>query len=388
MPAGEEQAPRRENVAATGTALRVAERHRMALKVIVWGTGSVGKIALREVVRGHDFDLVGVKVHSDAKLGKDAGDLCGEPPTGILAVREIADLPLDDADCVIYCPMIADYDEIAALLAKGVNVVTTASNVYPRFYGPGVFDKLDQAGREGGATFHGSGINPAFMSDVLPLTLSGLSHRARKITVRELSDVNHYTSTAPEIMCDHIGFGKTPEAAMKTDDFLKGMTAYFSESILLICDYLGVALDRIEEHHQVAVTNVPVTLETGRVIEAGTVGCRMFEWRGIVGGEPRIVLSTFWKLTTDLTPAWDVGSSELVEWIVTIEGTPSFQCKVATCASFDPASPDYLKGGEVAAVVATAVHAVNAVPYIVRAEPGVRTFLDIPIIASAGALRD
>ncbi|MDB5583548.1 MAG: dihydrodipicolinate reductase [Bradyrhizobium sp.] len=359
----------------------------MAFKVIVWGTGSVGKIALREVVRSDDFELVGVKVHSDTKVGKDAGELCGEAATGIRAVREAVELPLDVADCVLYCPMVANYDEIAGLLRKGVNVVTTASNVYPRFYGAAVFDQLDEAGKAGAASFHGSGINPAFMSDVLPLTLSGLSHRARKITVREVSDVNHYASTAPEIMCDHIGFGKPPEEAMKTDDFLKGMTAYFSESIQLICDTLGVTLERIEEHHQAAVTNVPVTLENGRVIDAGTVGCRMFEWRGIVGGEARVVLSTFWKLTTDLTPGWDVSSTDLVEWIVTIEGTPSFQCRVATCASFDPASPDYLTGGEVAAVVATAVHAVNAVPYVVRSAPGVRTFLDMPIITSAGALR-
>jgi hypothetical protein len=359
----------------------------MLHRVVVWGTGSVGRIALREVLSNPEFQLVGAKVYSEAKLGKDAGELCGRAPTGVRAVRDPAELPLRAGDCVLYCPMVADYDEIARLLRRGVNVITTASNVYPKFYGPEILGKLERAGVEGKATFHGSGINPAFMSEVLPLTLSGVVHRARRISVREVSDVNHYASTAPEIMLDHIGFGKPPEIALQGGEFLKGMTAYFSESILMICDHLGAKLERIDEHHEVAASRVRVVLANGRAVEPGSVGCRRFEWRGIVGGAPRVVLSTFWKLTDQLEPRWDVGRSPFVEWTITVEGTPSFQCKVATCASFDPADPGYEKGGEEAAVAATAIHAVNAVPFVCAAAPGVKTFLDLPIIASRGAFR-
>jgi hypothetical protein len=365
----------------------------MTYRVIQWGTGSVGQAALSEILTQTLFELVGVKVYDERKVGLDAARLCGPqctdlPATGILAVRETDALPLQDADCVIYCPMIADYDEIARLLEAGVNVITTASNVYPKFYGPEVFNKLEQAAIKGRASFHGSGINPAFMSDVLPLTLSGLSHRAQKISVREVSDVNHYASSAPEIMLDHIGFGKPPAEALEPGDFLKGMTAYFSESIAMICDHLGVTLDRVEENHQVATSRVRVVLENGRVIEPGTVGCRLFEWAGIVHGRPRILLSTFWKLTTDLEPQWDVQTSDAVEWTVTVEGTPSFRCKVETCASFDPENPDYGQRGEQAALLATATHALNAIPAVCQAQPGIRTFLQLPIIASQGAFRD
>src|SRR3984885_5986418 len=175
---------------------------------------------------------------------------------------------------------------LGAQVMAGANVVTTASNVYPQFYGPGVYDKINDAGIAGGSTFHGSGVNPAFMSEVLPLTLSGLVHRARKIRVQEVSDVNHYASTAPEIMLDHVGFGKSPEEAMNADAFLKGMTAYFSESIQMIVDHLGVTLDRIEERHEVATAKVRVTLDNGRTIEPGTVVCRLFPWLGAAGGKP------------------------------------------------------------------------------------------------------
>jgi hypothetical protein len=357
----------------------------MKYRVIQWGTGSVGSFALAELLTNPIFEVVGVKVYSDEKVGVDAGLLCGAQPVGVHAVRDVSDLPLADADCVLYCPLVADYDEIAQLLETGVNVITTASNVYPRFYGAEVFEKLDRAGKAGGASFHGSGINPAFMSDVLPITLSGLSHRAKRITVREVSDVNHYASTAPEIMLDHIGFGKSPEDALAGGDFLESMTAYFSESITMICDHLGVQLERIEEHHRVATSKVRVVLENGRAIEPGTVGCRLFEWRGIVGGEPRIVLSTFWKVTTELEPPWDVETSDFVEWTVTIEGTPSFRAKIETCASFDPDDPECGKGGERAAVLATATHAVNAIPTVCQAESGVRSFLELPMIGSQGA---
>ena len=357
----------------------------MTYRVIQWGTGSVGKLALREVLRNPEFTLAGVKVYGDAKVGKDAGALCGLPMTGVIASKEPA---VTKGDTILYCPIVADYDEIARLLRAGANVVTTASNVYPQFYGPGVYDKINDAAIEGGAAFHGSGINPAFMSEVLPLTLSGLVHRARKIRVQEVSDVNHYASTAPEIMLDHVGFGKSPEEALNADAFLKGMTAYFSESIQMIVDHLGVTLDRIEEKHEVAVSKVRVVLDNGRTIEPGTVGCRLFRWIAVVGGKPRIELSTFWKVTAELEPAWNVSTSKLVEWTVSIEGTPSVRCVVATCESFDPDSPDYLKGAEAAAVVGTATHAVNAIPYVHAAAPGVKTFLDLPIIASRGAFRD
>jgi len=360
----------------------------MVYKIIQWGTGSVGTVCLREILSNPDFRLVGVKVHGAGKVGRDAGDLCGRPKTGILATDDVEKLPLEDADCVLYTPLMADYDAVASLLRAGVNVVTTASNVYPKFYGPAVFDTLQQAALAGKSSFHGSGINPAFMSEVLPLTLSALSHRAKRIIVREVSDVNHYASSAPEIMLDHVGFGKTPEAALgPADAFLKGMNAYFGESILMICDHLGVTLDRIEDHHEVAVARSRVTLDCGRTIEPGTVGCRRFEWHGIVGGKPAIILSTYWKTTMDIEPAWDVESSRTVEWTVTVEGTPSLQCKVGICASFDPADPNFGKQGEEAAVIGTATHAVNAIPYVCDAAPGVKTFLDLPIMASRGAFR-
>jgi hypothetical protein len=360
----------------------------MVYKVIQWGTGGVGTCSLREVLRNPEFQLVGVKAFSKSKDGIDAGDLCGLPKTGVLATDDVGRLPLRDADIVLYMPKVPNYDELTLLLSSGCDVVTTANHVYPKYYGASICDRPQRACLEGQSTFHGAGINPAFISDILPLTISRCSHRVSRITVQEVSDVNEYASKAPEIMLDGIGFGMKPQDALeKTTSWIKFMSDYFSESILMICDQLGVTLQEVRPNHTVAVAKSRVVLDCGRTIEPGTVGCRKFEWQGIVGGEPRVILRTYWKTTMDIEPKWEVGSERPVEWTVTIEGTPSFQCKIACCNSYDPTSPQYLQGGEAAAIVATGIHCVNAIPYVCESPPGIRTPLDIGMVASRGALR-
>jgi hypothetical protein len=358
-------------------------------RVIQWGTGGVGKQSLREVLRNPEFKLAGVKAFSKSKAGVDAGDLCGSPKTGVLATDDMRRLPLADADVVLYMPKSPDYEEINFLLRSGCDVVTTANHVYPKYYGTEIFDKLQSACVAGNSTFYGAGINPAFMSDILPLTISRCSHRVSRITVQEVSDVNEYANNAPEIMLDGIGFGMKPEDALNnTKAWIRFMSDYFSESILMICDQLGVNLEEVRPNHTVALAKTRVELHRcGRTIEPGTVACRKFEWQGIVDGQPRVILRTYWKTTMDIEPQWDVGSEQRVEWTITIEGTPSFQCKIACCNSYDPASPQYLKGGEEAAIIATGIHCVNAIPYVYAAAPGVRTPLDIGMVASRGALR-
>jgi hypothetical protein len=368
--------------------IRLKKGAVMVYKVIQWGTGGVGKYSLREVLRNPEFQLVGVKAFSKSKVGADAGDLCGLAKTGVLATDEVDRLPLRDADIVLYMPKLPNYDELTFLLRSGCDVVTTANHVYPKYYGTAIFDRLQSACLEGQSTFHGAGVNPAFISEILPLTISRCSHRVSRITVQEVSDVNEYASKAPEIMLDGIGFGTKPEDALRnTTAWIKFMSDYFSESILLICDHLGVKLQEVRPNHTVAVARTRVVLQCGRTIEPGTVGCRKFEWQGIVAGEPRVVLRTYWKTTMDIEPRWEVGSERPVEWTVTVEGTPSFQCKIACCSSYDPTSPQYLKGGEEAAIIATATHCVNAIPYVCESTPGIRTPLDIGMVASRGALR-
>ena len=72
------------------------------IKVGVWGPGSMGVVALRAVIDHRDLDLVGVVVHSNAKVGRDAGELCGAEAVGVVATADPDSLVKSDADVVIY----------------------------------------------------------------------------------------------------------------------------------------------------------------------------------------------------------------------------------------------------------------------------------------------
>ena len=62
------------------------------LRVVQWATGKVGRGSLKALIQHPVLDLVGLYVHSEAKEGKDAGELCGLDPVGIAATRNIDDI--------------------------------------------------------------------------------------------------------------------------------------------------------------------------------------------------------------------------------------------------------------------------------------------------------
>ena len=96
----------------------------MALKVVQWATGGVGVAAIKGVLEHPDLELVGCRVYSEAKDGKDVGELIGTGPLGVTATSSVDEILALDADAVIYAPLIANPDEVAALLRSGKNVVT------------------------------------------------------------------------------------------------------------------------------------------------------------------------------------------------------------------------------------------------------------------------
>ena len=114
-------------------------------KVVVWGTGNVGRPAIRSVVANKDLDLVGVLVQNPDKVGKDAGDLAGIETTGITASDDISIALESNVDAVVYT-VNADFrpmeslDEAEQLLRSGKNVVTTS--FYPLYHPPSMPEDL------------------------------------------------------------------------------------------------------------------------------------------------------------------------------------------------------------------------------------------------------
>src|SRR6185436_2771222 len=97
----------------------------MTFRVVQWATGNIGTRSLREVIRDPELELVGLVTYDPAKVGVDAGLLCGEGSTGVLATTDRVAARAISADCVVYMPRIVDVDDVLAMVEAGTNVVST-----------------------------------------------------------------------------------------------------------------------------------------------------------------------------------------------------------------------------------------------------------------------
>ena len=347
------------------------------LRVIQWATGAVGRHAVAAVHDHPELELVGALVYSEAKAGRDVGEICGIGEIGVAATTDPDQIVALDADCVLYMPQgemnpMGALDDICRLLASGKNVVSTAVTglIYPRSMGETVVARLEAACAEGPTSFHGTGIEPGWAAEVLPLTMSGLFQRIDSLLVQELMDYSTYDSA--DMLFDIMGFGKPPdEPTPMADPALVGVT--FRAPLMLLADGLAATIDDFVFDRQVAVAGEAFDVKAGR-IEAGTVSAQRFGYTAIVGGRRALTVEHITRLGEGHAPDWPTGRG----WKVTVEGRPSMvlDSRIATHGE------DETDQG----CLGTAMHAVHAIARVCAAEPGIRTFLDLPMITGRGTL--
>jgi hypothetical protein len=347
----------------------------MSYRVIQWATGGVGRASIEGIVSHLELELVGCWVHSEDKVGKDAGEICGMAPLGVTATNDVDALLALEADCVMYSPIMADRKEIVRILESGKNVVTPLGYFYP---GKRDVSDLEAACRAGGVTLHGTGIHPGGITERFPLMVSALSRSITHVRAEEFSDIRTYG--APFVVGEIMRFGKTPEEAAKSP-MLDVLGGGFLESVDMVADALGFALDEEKRtNHEVAVATKPIDSPIG-IIEPGLVAAQRFTWEGTVRGETVISVRTNWFMGEEgFDPAWSFGP-EGERFEVEVTGDPS--CKV-TFHGWHPASIEAgLKRNN--GIVATAIHVVSAIPYVCQAAPGIKTYLDLPLVAGRAA---
>jgi 4-hydroxy-tetrahydrodipicolinate reductase len=348
----------------------------MTWRVIQWGTGNVGRYALRAILGHPQLELAGVWVHGEAKQGRDAGELCGLPRVGIAASRDADALLASDADCVCYTatadlrPLEAVQD-MARILRSGKNVVSSSlvPLVHPKSLGPQWSGPLEEAARAGGVSFFTSGIDPGFANDTLPLVLSGLCERWEQIRIQEI--VNYATYDQPEVVFGTMGFGQPLDATplLLTPGALEFA---WGGTLRLLAEGLGVRLDEIRAIHERLPAPESFDTPIGR-IERGTMAALRFEVQGIADGRPALVVEHVTRMRDDLAPAWPRSAGG---YKVLIEGVPRIEC------SLDMADErgDHAVGG----VVLTATRLVNAIPFVCQAPPGLLSALDLPLLTGRG----
>jgi hypothetical protein len=279
------------------------------------------------------------------------------------------------ADCVLYSPIMADPALVARLLESGKNVVTPLNWFYP---GERDVSTLKQACQSGNSTLHGTGIHPGGITERFPLMVSALSSAITHVRAEEFSDIRTYN--APGVISDIMLFGKSPEAAAASP-MVGFLGQGFGQSMDMVAAELGFNVDpHMTSTHEVAVATAPIESPIG-VIEPGLVAAQRFTWQHTVRSEPVITVRVNWFMGEEnLEPAWNFGpQGERFE--VEVSGDPSSQ------VSFHGWHPESVAAGLIRnpGIVATANHCVSAIPYVCRAEPGIKTYLDLPLVAGRAA---
>ena len=223
-------------------------------RVAQWATGSTGSYAMRAVIQHPDMELVGVRVYSQAKEGKDAGELCRLPDIGVKATRSIETILAAKPDCVIYMPESTDLDDVCRLLEAGANVITTRAE----FFNPAMMhgdwrERLEAACAKGNASIHATGSSPGFITEALPIVLMSLQRRLDFLGVDEFA--NCFEGCSEQMLIEIMGFGETPEVFAKRD--IASRDEVFEHSLGLLASALNTPIERFETTTEVAVCRNP-----------------------------------------------------------------------------------------------------------------------------------
>jgi hypothetical protein len=335
--------------------------------VVQWATGNIGTRSLRAVIEHPGLTLAGVYVRAPDKAGQDAGELCDLPPTGVVATGSVEEIIGLGADCVLYMPARADADEVCRLLAAGTNVVATTGEFHhPASMDPALRNRIEAACARGRVSVHSTGSSPGFISEAVPLVLMSIQRQLTNLTIDEYADLSRRPS--PSLLFDVMGFGAAPA---DFDEHRFGYGAHsFGPSLRLVADALGMPLDAVESTGEVAVAAHTLDIAAG-VVPAGTVAAQRMVVTGLRGGEPLLRFRATWYCSPDLEPGWDVRATG---WHIAVDGDAPLDVDIRFAVPVErlgAVSPGY-----------TAHRAVNAVPAVCAAPPGIRTTLDLPHITA------
>jgi hypothetical protein len=339
------------------------------LRVVQWTTGNVGKRSVEAVTKRPDMELVGCYAWSPEKVGRDVGELCGIGTVGVAATNDVdALLTLEPKpDCVVYNPMWRDTDELVRILEAGVNVVSTAAFLTGHAMGADR-DRIVAACERGGSSMFGTGISPGFV-EMLAIVAAGACDRIDKVTVVEEADTTGYESPDTEKAA---GFGH-PVDHPGLPEMTAAGTAVFGDAVRVIGDALGVDLDDVRCVAEYAQTTEDLDMGFWK-IDKGCVAGIYARWLGIVGDREVVELSVRWRKGPTLDPDWQVGMGHTIA----ITGMPSVTLNVGFLPPPDFAATT-MEEFMVLGHVMTAVPAVNAIPAVVAAPPGIVTYNDLPL---------
>jgi len=359
----------------------------MKKRVVVWGTGNVGRPAIRAVAAHKELELVGVIVSNPDKVGKDAGELAGVDSLGVAATDDWQAMIKQDIDALVYTAN-ADtrgeeaFMELLACLDAGVNVVSTA--FYPLLYPQGMdvlkeaVDPVQMVCEQNNSSVFVSGIDPGWAIDILPVLLSGVVSDIEEIRMQEV--FNYALYDQPEVVREVIGFGKSmDELPQMLEEF--SMKMVWGPMVEIVAKALDYPLDSIETEVERLPLEKDIDVDGMGRFEKGTQGAFRFEVKGMRNGKARIVLEHITRIDDDCAPHWPYPQEGQGCHQVVIKGNPEL---VVSAHGHDPVEPGPAGGGNCSA----ANRIVNAIPAVCEAKAGVLSPLDLPAIHGGSQIQE
>ncbi len=327
---------------------------RKKIRVVQFGVGPIGASIVRLMRQKHSLEIVGAIDNDPAKAGRDLGEVAGAKgaPWGITVSATTAPIFAKPVDVVVhttssYLPNVVD--ELLECISAGSCVVSTCEELaYPFRKHPELSAKLDAAAKEEGVALVGTGVNPGFVMDKLVLVLSAVAQRVDFAKATRIVDASKRRLPLQK----KIGAGMTPEEFRA--QVAAGVIKHHGlpESIAMVADGLGFALDEITETIEPVIATEPVKTEFLEVAPGQVAGVHQIA-RGIWEGEDKIFMEL----------QMYVGAKHPAD-TVELRGEPNLTMTIPGGTHGD---------------VATAAVAVNAIPAILAAPAGLRTVRDLAL---------
>ena len=329
------------------------------IRVLHVGLGPIGAAVARQIVARKGFRIVGAVDIDARKVGQDVGAVidAGRKLRVKVGVDIGKTIKASQPDVAVLCTsssLKGVLPELLEVLKHRVPIVTTTEEAaYPQRANRAVAKRIDEAAKKARVGVLGTGVNPGFTMDALPIALSSVCERVDRVEVRRVQDARSRRLPFQQ----KIGAGLTPEEFQRKVESGSVRHVGFTESIQMIGDAMGWKLDEITDEVSSKIADKAVASEWLSV-EAGQVCGIIQDGVGLVKGDPRITL----RLEAYL------GATESYDSVL-IDGLPRIYSKI---------------DGGIHGDVATASIAVNSIPAILSATPGLRTMRDMRLPSFAG----
>jgi 2,4-diaminopentanoate dehydrogenase len=263
---------------------------------------------------------------------------------------------------VIYMPQGTNFDQLCAMLAAGINIVTTRGDFHhPRTMDPALRARVEAACAKGGTSIYSTGCSPGFVTEALPITLLSLARRHDCLTIDEYADMSSRNS--PDMIFNIMGFGVPPGEFDQTK--IEYVKHDFAGSLGQLADAIGLECDRFEARGEMAAARSTRQIAAG-TIAAGTVGAMRITISGIRDDKVIVRFRANWYCSDDIAEDWGLRESG---WKLRTEGDTPVEVNIAfpvTAQEYPLFTPGL-----------TAHRAVNAVPMVCAAAAGIRTTVDM-----------